>query len=258
MQKKCHYIAGLPRSGSTLLTGILRQNPRFFSDISDNYLNYVTAVINAGDPSTRSMLTEERLRNTIQGVFDGYFKHIDAEVIFNCNRGWPKHVEYLYQINENFRIICCVRDYNQILNSFEKIYKTRTLKETDNAIVYLNNTLTVWHRTDYLATDGSPRYHYNCLKEAYYGLYRKHMLFVEYDELTKMPRETMKRIYDFIEEPYYEHDFNDVEYSNNEYDRHLQAPGLHTIRGKVQYEEPVRVIPPDLWEKYSGWEFWRE
>ena len=26
---KLHFIAGLPRSGSTLLAGILRQNPRF-------------------------------------------------------------------------------------------------------------------------------------------------------------------------------------------------------------------------------------
>jgi len=29
MDNGIHFIAGLPRSGSTLLAGILRQNPRF-------------------------------------------------------------------------------------------------------------------------------------------------------------------------------------------------------------------------------------
>ena len=29
MQNGIHFISGLPRSGSTLLAGILRQNPRF-------------------------------------------------------------------------------------------------------------------------------------------------------------------------------------------------------------------------------------
>ena len=29
MNNGIHFIAGLPRSGSTLLAGILRQNPRF-------------------------------------------------------------------------------------------------------------------------------------------------------------------------------------------------------------------------------------
>ena len=34
MQKVIHFISGLPRSGSTLLAGILRQNPRFHAGMS--------------------------------------------------------------------------------------------------------------------------------------------------------------------------------------------------------------------------------
>ncbi|NBR76993.1 MAG: hypothetical protein EBT73_06670 [Actinobacteria bacterium] len=32
--KEFFFISGLPRSGSTLLSGILRQNPEFYADIS--------------------------------------------------------------------------------------------------------------------------------------------------------------------------------------------------------------------------------
>lgn len=258
MQKKYHFISGLPRSGSTLLTGILRQNSRFYSDISDPLLGFILAVIESNnDASVRALSDEERLKNTIFGIFDGYYKNIDKETIFNCNRGWTKHVEYLYRLNDNFRVICCVRDYKWILNSFEKIYKNRTLKQTINTPSYGGNSLTVWHRTDELATNGFVRFAYNALKEAYYGPYSKHLLFVEYNDLTKNPKETMQKIYDFVEEPYYDHDFDNVIYSNHEYDDPIQLPGLHTVKRKVEYVEGDMILPPDLVEKYSNWEFWR-
>lgn len=258
MQKKYHFISGLPRSGSTLLTGILRQNPKFHSNITDALINYFLSTVTINDPAARTTVTEEQVKNVINGIFDGFYKHIDREVIFNCNRHWTKHLEYLYRVNDNFRVICCVRDYNWILNSFEKIYKSRTLLDPINTTVYDNtHTLTVWHRTDFLATDSFVRASYNNLKEAYYGPYRKHLLLVEYNDLTKTPKETMKRIYDFIEEPYYEHDFNNVEYSNEVYDTALNATGLHTIRRKVEYDPGTQILPPDLWDKYSNWEFWR-
>ena len=258
MQKKYHYISGLPRSGSTLLTGILRQNPRFYSDISDNLLEYILAILNGNiQRSTSALNSEERIKNTIEGIYTGFYKHIDKEIIFNCNRGWTKHLEYLYQINDNFRVVCCVRDYKWILNSMEKLYKNRTLKEPVNTSMYGDNTLTVWHRTDFLGNDSFVRFAYNALKEAYYGPYRKHLLLVEYDDLTKTPKQTMQKIYDFIEEPYHEHDFNNVEYSNEEYDLPLMAPNLHTVKRKVEYDAGTQILPPDLVEKYSNWEFWR-
>ena len=34
MQHGIHFISGLPRSGSTLLAGILRQNPRFHAGMT--------------------------------------------------------------------------------------------------------------------------------------------------------------------------------------------------------------------------------
>ncbi|MEM5734156.1 sulfotransferase, partial [Shewanella algae] len=34
MARRFHFISGLPRSGSTLLSAILRQNPRFSAGMS--------------------------------------------------------------------------------------------------------------------------------------------------------------------------------------------------------------------------------
>lgn len=256
--KKYYFISGLPRSGSTLLTGILLQNPRFYSNISDNLLNFVLGILNnTYDKASKTLIDDQIMYNMVNGVFDGYYKNINKEIIFNCNRGWTKHVEYLKRLNPNFRIICCVRDYKWILNSFEALYKNRRLIDPVNTNIYGDNTLTVWHRTNFLANDSFVRFSYNALKEAFYGPYRNHMFLVEYNDLTMYPKETMMRVYDFLGEPYFDHDFDNVIYSNTEYDEALSAPELHNVRRKVEYREGKLVLPPDLMETYSNWEFWR-
>jgi len=44
--KSYYFISGLPRSGSTLLSGILKQNPDFYADISSPVQGIVTNTIN--------------------------------------------------------------------------------------------------------------------------------------------------------------------------------------------------------------------
>ena len=41
-----HFISGLPRSGSTLLAAILRQNPRFSAGMSSSLCPLFTSAIN--------------------------------------------------------------------------------------------------------------------------------------------------------------------------------------------------------------------
>ena len=45
MTKQYHFITGLPRSGSTLLSSILRQNPKFHPSITDPLETMVRGVI---------------------------------------------------------------------------------------------------------------------------------------------------------------------------------------------------------------------
>ncbi len=58
-------------------------------------------------------------------------------------------------------------------------------------------------------------------------------------------------------EPYFEHDFNDLEASYDEFDDDLNLKGMHTIRKKLQYAERKPVIPPDLWHQTSALSFWK-
>ena len=87
-------------------------------------------------------------------------------------------------------------------------------------------------------------------------LENKQICYVEYDTLVKNPKGTMQQIYQFLGEPWFEHDFNNVEDSYDEFDDSAQIKGLHTVRKKVQYIQRNPVIPSDLWNHYAGHSFW--
>jgi hypothetical protein len=62
------------------------------------------------------------------------------------------------------------------------------------------------------------------------------MLLVEYDILASRPKETIDLIYDFIEEAHFAHDFDNVEYSAEDYDTAMIAKGLHRVKGRVEFK----------------------
>jgi sulfotransferase len=258
MNKKYHFISGLPRSGSTLLTSILNQNPRFYSEITNPLVAFIKELIeiNSKNSTNRIVCPTPRMKNTINGMIDGYYsEYQDKEVFFNCNRSWTEFTGYLNEINPNFKIICTVREYVSILNSFELLYQRSGFTDAKN--IYKTHGTSIYSRTNFLANESFVASAYDALKGAFYGPYSKHLLLVEYFDLVNRPKEMLTKIYDFIEEPYFEHNFEDVGYSFDEYDNALGIRNLHKISPKVQFKQSPTVLPPDLYNAYKGWEFWR-
>ena len=96
-----------------------------------------------------------------------------------------------------------------------------------------------------------------CTKQAVFCAERDHLCFVDYDTLVKNPEIVMRKIYDFLGEPWYEHDFDNVESSYDEFDEDVQLPGLHTTWKKVEWRPRETILPPDIWNKVQGMEVWR-
>jgi sulfotransferase len=71
------------------------------------------------------------------------------------------------------------------------------------------------------------------------------MLMVPYEALTRDPAGTMGRVYEFLGEEPFTHDFENVEQRVQEDDRAYGFPGLHTIRSRV---EPS----PSRWRELLG------
>ena len=86
------------------------------------------------------------------------------------------------------------------------------------------------------------------------------MLFVRFEDLTVQPKSVLKRIYDFLAVPEFQHDFDNVEQATKEDDQVYGLPGLHEIKPKVApvASDYLSVLGADgvrLIESNYGWYF---
>jgi sulfotransferase len=115
----------------------------------------------------------------------------------------------------------------------------------------------VYERAEKLMdTKGIIGFPYVGIKQAITGPDTSMLFILEYDQLCKNPKEIMMALYNFIGEPYYEHDFNNVEASWDEYDKEIGIK-LHDVKKKVEYKPRNSILPPDITSRFKNMEVWR-
>lgn len=258
--RKTHFISGLPRSGSTLLAGILRQNPRFHAAMSSPIAALMqTALEQTGASSEFYAFFDTTRRKVIcKALFDAYYYDKNQyEIIFDTNRYWTARLHQIVELFENFKVICCVRNPAWIMDSFERIYRKNPF---DYSRMFTpSSRLTVYTRCETMMNaSGTVGSAWTALKEAYYGEYSNKLLLLDYDLLTQYPKRSLELLYQFLDEPYYEHDFDNVEYEESEFDQALGIKDLHTVKRKVEFIYRRSVLPPELFAKYSEMAFWQD
>lgn len=258
MNKKYYFITGLPRSGTTLLSTILNQNPKFQASISGPLARFTRAIIEQSSAMSgyRHQCPSEKRKKIIQGVFDNYYDDPTKEVFFDTNRGWGLLTPFIKDLYPYTKLIMCVRDLNWVLDSFEQLYRKNPYDK--NLMIPDEWATTVYSRSDYLMQESSTvGFAYMALKQAITSDEKNMIMLVEYEQLCKNPEGMMKAIYNFIDQPLYSHNFNDVESSYDEFDDDVNIKGLHTTRKKIEWVERQTILPPDIIHKFSGMEVWR-
>jgi sulfotransferase len=257
-----HFISGLPRSGSTLLSGLLRQNPRFSASIASPVAAFVDALqAPLSGSEFASVMDDARRADMLRGLFDSYYAATRAKlapdsVVFDTNRTWTARTAMLAQLFPEARIICCVREIGWVIDSVERMLNKNPLRTS--RIFGFQRGASVYQRTEALMNGdtGLVGLPWANLREAWFGAYAKRLILVPYEHLAKEPKRTLQKLYAELREPYFKHDFNEVSYEEPEYDEHLGMPGMHTLRKKVSYDERTPSIPPDIFLKYVANQFW--
>lgn len=258
MASAVHFISGLPRSGSTLLSALLRQNPRFLGAVTSPVASMCASLqrkMSGGEFAT--FFDDGRRARMLRSLFDAYYAHAaDDSVIFDTNRTWTGSAALLQALYPRSRIICCVRDVGWIIDSVERMLQKNPLQYSK--IFNFQAGSSVYARTEVLMNSdngliGSP---WSTLREAWFGEYAPRLVIIPYDSLVKSPQQVLRRLYREIDEPWYEHDFEHVQYDEPEYDAMLGMPGLHKVREKVENIERKLCIPPDLFAKHVNASFW--
>ena len=261
MPNSFHFISGLPRAGSTLLSALLRQNPRFSAGMTSP----VGAIFNAmlGATSQRNegavFIDDGQRRRLLRACFDAYYAETGAAVVFDTNRQWTTKLPALTALFPDARMICCVRNPAWIVDSIESLVKRNAFELS--GIFGFEPGGTVYSRADGLSKpDGMVGFAWNALREAIYGPHADRLLLVRYEQLTANPRGTLAAIYDFIGEELFPHDPDHIEpcYDMVEFDVRLGTPGLHEVGRAVHARTRPTVLPPDLFNRFAGDAFWED
>lgn len=261
MERRFHFISGLPRSGSTLLSAILRQNPRFQAGISSPVAALFQAALrtmSAGSEHAAQM-DEAQREAVLRGLFTSYHASVtDRPVVFDSSRNWTARLPALRRLFPDSRMICTVRDMPWIMDSIERLYRANPFENTRlwGDDVERN---TVYSRVETLAQrDRLVGFAWTALREAFFGEDADRMLVVDYDALTHAPHRVIGRVYEFLGEEPFEHDFSNVSFDAPAFDQALGVSGLHRVRSQVAPQQRQTVLPPDLFDKFKDLNFWRD
>jgi sulfotransferase len=267
MHKTYFFESGLPRSGSTLLSAILNQNPEFHCGAISPVLEimYYTEQYFEGSEQALAYPKPEQHHKMISSVIDNYYSDVDKPIVFDKCRAWTNNTDRIQKyITKKPKILCPVRDVLEILASFiQMIHRnSHQVSFVDKALMDGGCALTDDNRCDYLMSpEGIVDQSLYAFGEGIRKRCENHMHMVEYNDLVSRPEETFRKIYQFLDIPYYSHDFNNVNHKYRERDDDVYGLNdMHEVRKSVKRtsKRPEEVLSDYVLNKYSGMEFWRK
>jgi sulfotransferase len=254
-----HFISGLPRSGSTLLAALLRQNPAVHANITSPVGSMVGAMLAEMSAGNEGALffTPAMRAAVLRGLFDSYYADMaPIRTVFDTNRGWTTRMDLLARLFPDCRVVCCVRPIPWIIDSVERLLRRNPFELSK--IFGFDQGGTVYSRADGLMSPaGMIGFALNALKQAMHGEHSRRVLLLPYDTLVANPAPAMDAVYAFTGLPRFDHDFDAVAFDAGEFDARVGTPGLHDVRPQVRATERKTILPPDLWERYERASIWR-
>lgn len=239
-------LCGLPRSGSTLLANVLRQNPEIKGGQTSGLIDLVLAVRQQWDHLVdfKASPDDQKKHAAIKGLIDGY---CGKGLAIDKSRAWPHYIELLRAIYPDIKLIATVRDIREILASFERLWRKNYIRHDDMTdddrmkCATLNGRLNYW-----LRYDKPTGLAISWLSDAIDRGHRDIIHIVHYDDLIDRPKETIDGIYDFLGIERFPHHFEKIEQVIKENDFMHNSPGLHDIKPVLKRPESYKETIGDL------------
>ena len=248
-ESQLHFLAGLPRSGSTLLAAIINQNPAARVSSTSDLVHILDVLANLwANAHTLSINDPERTRlvEVMRGVINAEYKDT-PRVVIDKSREWPRPdimQSMPMVLGRPMKIIATVRDVPDCAASFARIADPEDLNS------FLVDSSFIQH------LQGS----YVSLQNGY-AAYPEAFLFIEYEDLLADPQAQLDRVHDFLDLPPFPYDFDNIDGSTvAEDDAALwNAPGLHDVQPKLerQHNQSARDVLGKRYAQFAQPAFWR-
>jgi|694.fasta_scaffold87798_4 sulfotransferase len=246
MVEQIFFQSSMPRSGSTIFQNLIGQNPDFYVTPTSGVLELIF-----GARANFSTSPEFKAQDTSlmeagfkefcnKGIFAFYNAITDKKFVLDKSRGWGVYRPFLSEVYPNPKIICMVRDLRSVVCSYEKIYRKSQLRKDPIRNDLTGAGTTIHKRVDEWVhpTNTIGRAVERIFEMIRLG-YDDKILFVKYEDLCLYTEIEMRRIYDYLELPYFEHDFDNIQQITSEDDSvYGLTNDLHTIKPKLELPTP--------------------
>lgn len=267
-KKNFYFLAGLPRSGSTLLAALLNQHPDVY--VSPNspvaellYVNH--SLLYTEEYLLLSHNNRVRFKAFLTNFFKTYYQDVEKPTIIDRCKVWgtPYNLNLLEKdLGIKPKIILTVRDILEVLASFVVLDNPSHRQDIDNLQYYVSR----YKNYNDILCDHLMRLNGEIdkcllsismvLKKEYEGMF----YLLEYDDLMNDTQNVLNQIYDFLELPHFTNDLNNIRKIEIDSDIAVGLnPNTHSIRKTIKPSttDPKKILSEYVYNKYSGLEFWR-
>lgn len=265
MSKTYHFMAGLPRSGSTVLSAILNQHPDVYSSPQTDLIGMLYNLEREIPTyeSYRAGLFYDGYVSVMKGMADNFYANIDKPVVIDKNRGWGtpyNFTELSGYLNPEGKVILTMRPILEVLASFIKVIKES--EKTTKHVSYLNQNLWVTNYRDQTdAIVDNLMIPNGEMDRAIFSIanliknHRDRVYVVWFDDLIDFPQQTMSNIYDFLGIGSFEHNFNNIKEVDKQDDLNaFGIVGLHDVKKKLAKPktDPSELLSDYVIQKYGN------
>jgi len=272
-QKKFAFLSGLPRSGGTLLSSILDQNPMIHCAANTRLPDMMSSLDQMASSTIDCYSYRDSkikvLNPMVYSVLEAFYSDRSENFIIDKSREWPlpQNFELLKRILPyEPKIIITVRDIIQILASFiNLIHKNSNNTSFVDLEINSNQNFNFYRDLDEIRCDVLMKPN-GLIDRALYGVTiakRSNQLnnfyFVEYEDLVKNTSGTIDGIYDFLKIKSFKHNYENIFNKFSEKDEMYGLLGMHEVREKISLSniDPFKILSSYTIQKYSRMEFWR-
>ena len=240
-------LGGLPRSGATLLSAILDQNPEIHAEgnsaVCQLMWDMPQSCYGPASEQLNATYRGDTIPSIVSAIPSAYYKDVSANVIVDKCRSWtmPTNMAMLQKyFVESPKVIVMERPLVDIYKSFNAIHRSNGREvEANMEFELLPNSEPVVRSLDGVIWAKQNNQNGN-------------FLFISYDELVTETERVLTSIYEFCEIAPFKHDLNNIINNHPEdgvgvYDN----AGLHDVRPTICKRKIDETVPDTMIAKFA-------
>ncbi len=251
--KQLFFLIAMPRSGNTLFASLMNQNKDLVVTANSITLEIMKDLFLLKQTDVFQNYPDHKsLDNVLDSVYDIFYKDWPQKYIIDRGPVMTKENLELMQkhFKRPFKCIVLLRDVMDVLASYMKWY-------TENPDSFVNrfNLKNDDEKLSKIMNDeGAVAKELKAIQNSFN--YKDLCYYLKYDDLVAEPERCIKEVYKFLNIPYFQHKFFDLDQININglgYNDGIVGKNMHTIRNEIkkEYNPYIEKIPQRIKDKYG-------